>query len=164
MTAAMVDTKPAEKTAEKPKVVPLYRLTPNRLKPADYESRRHVVYPEHGTPFEALLQPDYWTHIAAKLRAYDDIEARAEDGSWIAHLKVLDAGTLHATVFPLNKWDLVQIDRDHAPSSGFEPKWRGPHAKWAVMRLADNKDMIKDLATRQAAEEWIANYRKTPGL
>lgn len=159
MTAAMIEAKPVEKPVLV-KAEPQHRLAPNRLKLAEHERRAYVVTPEHGQPFSALLKPDYWTHIAAKLRPYDLIEARAEDGTWFAYLLVMDAGPLHATVFPLNKWDLIPVEPAAGSEVGFVPKWRGPHSKWAVMRLSDNKVMAENLGTRYAADDWIMNYRK----
>lgn len=157
MTAAMAEPK----IETKAKVTPTYQLAPLRMKAADYERKVYVVTPENGHPFEALLAPEYWSHVAAKLRPYDMIEARAEDGSWFAWLLVQDAGPLHATVFPLQKWDIAPVEPSAAGALSFEAKWYGPHAKWGVIRTSDNKKMVDGLGTRGAAEEWLMNYRKS---
>ena len=36
-----------------------------------------------------ILHPDFWGHIAAKLRPYDEIKVRCDDGTFYAQLLVL---------------------------------------------------------------------------
>lgn len=138
------------------------QLAVSRCKQAEYERRVWDVVPEANTPFEALIEPQYWAHVSAKMRPWDHIEVRSEDGSYFAELLVQDAGRLFAKVAVLRKHDLRAIDVGEADavSTGHEIKHAGPYAKWRVIRLAD-KSMLKDkFETKGAAQSWLAEHLK----
>ena len=41
-----------------------------------------------GVTLDEIQVPGFWAHMAAYLRPYDHIEARADDGTWVAYLIV----------------------------------------------------------------------------
>lgn len=121
----------------------------------------HFVVPEHGTPFEALLDPAYWAHISSKLAPCDQIEVNAEDGSYYARLLVRDAGRLYAKVAELEhvELDKVEVLQSNAPlPDGHGVKWRGPVHKWSVVR---GNEVLKDGMAKAEAEAYLANYSRT---
>lgn len=136
------------------------QLQPIRLKFAEHERNQWFVVPEHGTPFEALLDPAYWAHVSAKFKPCDEITVNAEDGSYYARLLVQDAGRLYAKVAELQYTELNAVDvMQGGPGlQGHEIKWRGPILKWCVLR---GKDVLKDGLTKEAALSWLAQYGKT---
>lgn len=73
-------------------------ITTSRITLAEYARNIFVVTPEHGTPFEDILKPSYWLHVAdtvsMRLRPYDRIEVRPEDGSYFAELIVRSVNTV----------------------------------------------------------------------
>lgn len=139
------------------------QLQPSRLKYAEHERQQWFVVPEHGTPFEALLDPAYWAHVSAKFRPCDQIEVHAEDGSYYARLLVRDAGKLYAKVAKLEHVELDKIDVLQGGVMALEGhaiKWRGPIHKWSVVR---GSDVLKDSLSKTEAEAYLASYARTVG-
>lgn len=117
----------------------------------------HYVVPEAGTPFEAVLDPAYWAHVAAKMAPGDWIEVDDETGEYTALLKVRDAGRLYAKVGVIlfKRYDEhVDVLQDSPLTKGFEVKWRGNLHKWCVVR--DGKDVVKDGGmSKPEAYSWL---------
>lgn len=120
---------------------------------------RHNVFrvkPEMDTPIDAMLDQSYWAHVASKMQPGDLIEIVPEDRSYIAELFVRDAGHLYAKV--ALKSHTVFGKADSKTPDGYEVKWHGPHAKYAVLLGADKlKDGFVDKAEANA---WIAEFKK----
>lgn len=136
------------------------QLAINRLQQAEYQRTVYRVVPELNTPYEELFDPQYWAHVSAKFRPGDRIEVEAEDGSYYAELRVMDAGTLYAKVAELRKVDFDDnvVVGDSPAMSGYEVKWRGPIMKWSVLR---GKDSIREgEQTKGAAHSWLAEHIK----
>jgi hypothetical protein len=136
------------------------QLSINRLQQAEYQRTVYRVVPELSTPYESLFDPQYWAHVSAKLRPGDRLEIEAEDGSYYAELRVMDAGTLYARVAELKKVDFDDgsVSGDQPVLSGYEVKWRGPILKWSVLR---GKDAIHDgEQSKGAANSWLAEHIK----
>lgn len=148
-----------EQKAEKP----MTQLQPNRFTAAEFVRNVYRIVPEHGTPFEALLESSYWAHVAAKLRPLDEIVVHAEDGSYYGRLLVRDAGRLYAKVFKLEHYELdeVEVQQGGPPMpEGYGIKWRGPQLKWCVLR---GKDVLKDSMEKAVAQAWLTEHLKTVG-
>jgi hypothetical protein len=150
-TATVTTLKPA--TSKSPKVHPSYFF--------EASNRRNVwaTVVAHGAPYDALLKPEYWTHVAKRLRPGDLIEATAEDGSYFAQFFVVSVAPNAAAVVEISKTDLQAIELPDA-TSGFEVKWSGPVLKFTVTRLADNVRVATGLDTKQAATEAMGNHIK----
>lgn len=169
----MSDTKTAEPKAAKPKADATEtakptlvaaprsprRLHPSRFKVAEQERNLWLVYPEHGTEFEDLLEPSYWSHIAKNLRPGARIEVLAEDGSYWAELLVRATGNLSASVHPLRKVDLGNIPLPEA--SSFAVEYRGPVLKHAVIRKRDGSSIQSGFDTQEAAMQWLGLNSRT---
>lgn len=142
------------------KVIPLsartYKLHPSRFNISAVYTRKEVsAVPVAGTPFDALLEPSYWAHVAEKLRPYDEIVVMSEDMTYYARFLVLASSRMSAKVFLLHKWDLTgqTIEDDATP---FAVMWRGPHHKHAVVRMSDKQAVQVGFDTREAATAWLA--------
>lgn len=136
------------------------QLNPHRLQAAEFVRTVYRVVPEDLTPFEALLDPAYWAHVAAKLRPLDRIEVEAEDGSYTAMLIVRDAGRLFAKVAVLYKVNLdpVEVGASLPIPSNYFVKFSGPILKWCVVR---DKDRLREgVASRVEAEAWLREHLK----
>lgn len=120
---------------------------------------RHNVFrvtPEIGTPLPALLEAGYWAHVSAKMRAGDRLEVLAEDGAYFAELLVRDAGNLYAKVGVLSYTEFGKEAVESVP--GYEIKWRGPSAKFGVLR---GKDVLKDgFVDKGEARVWLDDLVK----
>lgn len=117
-------------------------------------------------PFEDLLKPECWAHVAQLLRPGYRIEVLAEDGSYFAELLVVSAGRLWAKVAVLRKIDLTEAVGE-APAQGADTvmsiMWSGPHSKFRVIRqnASGGKDVMRDgFETREEASVWMAEHIK----
>lgn len=136
------------------------QLQPARMKFAEHERNQWFVVPETGTPFEALLDPSVWAHVAHKMKPCDEIIVHAEDGEYYGKLLVQDAGRLYAKVAPIAYVELHKLEvlQGGGGSDGYEVKWRGPMHKWCVLR---GKDVLKDSMTKADAERWRSEHIRT---
>lgn len=133
-----------------------------RFKSAEYERVAYVVTAHENTVPSDLLKPEYWAHVAAKLRSYDRIEARANDETWYAEYLVVKAGSNWANVIMLDAWPLTSqdvIESVASASSALEAQWRGPHSKWSVIRKSD-KAVLKEGMSKDEANRWIHERQK----
>lgn len=135
------------------------QLATDRIQLAQHMRNVWYVTPEFGTPIEALLEPQFWAHVSAKMKPRDRIEVDAEDGSYFVELRVEDAGRLFAKVVVLRQCDFTVVEaQEQAPE--YKVMWAGPHAKWRIVRAVD-KGLVKDgLETRQAAEQYLVSHAK----
>jgi hypothetical protein len=134
------------------------QLKANGLKPADAHRNIWDCVPEHGTPFEAVLNEKYWAHNSVKMKTGDRIEVRAADGSYYAELYVQDAGRLYAKVAVLSHVELGAVDVQEGSSiEGYEVRWCGPRLKWCVMR---GQDRLKSEMDKGTALAWAQNHAK----
>lgn len=144
--------------------VPLTRgkrqIAAARFKEAAQVRNEWVITPEEGTPFEAVLREDYWSHIASRLRPCDIIEVHAEDATFFARLYVRTAGRLWAKVAVMEFVDFTKDAPVAVRDTGHEVKWKGPHMKWAVIRTADKEAVQGGFENKEIAAGWLADYLK----
>lgn len=136
------------------------KLHASRFGLAEHKRRIFSIVPEHGTEFEEVLKPSFWSHIAVNLRISDRIEVLAEDGSYFAELIVRDAGNLFASVGVLRKIDLDPVNSGEG-SDGHEVAWKGPHRKFAVIRKSDDAIVKDGFDAKPAALAWLAGNIKS---
>jgi len=134
----------------------LLQLDPSRMKPAEYERTLYVVTAQPGSTQEDLLKREYWSHVANKLKPYDKLEVRANDGTFYAEYLVLDCSRVWAKVALLAWYPLSTKDVSVTASDRYRTEWAGPYDKWRIVRNADNeviaRTMAKDEAIIRAAE------------
>lgn len=137
------------------------QLATDRIQFAQHMRNVWYVTPEHGTPVEALLEPQFWAHVSAKMKPRDRIEVDAEDGSYFIELRVEDAGRLYAKVVVLRRVDFSPAEvTAESETVEYKVMWAGPHAKWRIVRAKD-KGLVKDgLETRTAAEQYLVSHAK----
>ena len=142
------------------------QLSPDSLKAFEYISTRHDALVPQGVNIEDLLNPAYWAHHAVKLRPWDEIRARAEDGTWVAFLQVLASDRTWARCQLLAKHNLGTADIALTQAAEEEVKrlkaeykiaYAGPE-KYRVVRRADNNVMQSGLQQKADAELWLERY------
>lgn len=138
------------------------KLTASRFKQAEFARQHFEVIPEAGTPFEEVLTPDFWTHIAAKLKPADIIDVLAEDMTYEARLRVLAADRLWARVAVVYKTDFAEqtVGKGVEVPAETEVTWAGPHAKYRVVRVADKSTLRDGFATKPEAIRWAQDHAK----
>lgn len=122
------------------------------------------VKPSESQRFEDLLQPLYWSHVAAKLRAKDKLEILPVDNSYYAELLVISTTPTSAKVEVINFVDFRQKEEEKSSSSvvgsGYSVHWRGPSAKWSVERNIDKHRVQAQFATEEEANEFLKEHLK----
>jgi hypothetical protein len=147
------------------KVIPLPAVQPldgARMRECEFERTVWVITAHENTKPEDLLRLEYWTNVAEKLKPYDKIEARADDGTWYAEYLVVESERLWSRVCLLNKVDLDEAPKsDEArPEAEFRVEWKGPAHKWSVIRSSDSAMVKEGLGSRTEANAWVAARMK----
>ena len=152
--------------AQEPVQRKVEQLNPIRMKEGQYERTVWVITAHENTDPADLIDPAYWSHVAAKLRPWDRIEARANDGTWYAELLVMEAGRNWARAVLLNSASLTTSDVAISQANGLSPyevAYRGPHDKWSVIRKIDREVIHDGEQTQGGAVNWLNERMKAGG-
>jgi hypothetical protein len=135
------------------------QLNTTRFKGSEYERTVWVVTVEEGVTSDDLERPDFWAHVANRMRPFDRIEVRADDGSYFAELLVIAVDRNWAKVKGLMFVQLNEEATGYAPGSADHiVKWRGPHRKWSVVRKSDNAVLKEECQTQAEATLWLNGH------
>jgi hypothetical protein len=144
-----------------------YRLRESRMQRVEFKNTFWDVVVEAGTPFEEILQPEFWAHVirGKNLMAGDEIRVRPDEGHYLARLFVRDVGPLGnwAKVALLEKFDFdgEQTQSGDQDIDGFEIKFQGPVNKHVVVRKKDGAVIMQGISTRVEAAAWLSDYART---
>jgi hypothetical protein len=143
------------------------KLQQSRFKPIGHYQRVWEIVVEHGVSGDDLLQPGFYAHVGHHLKPQDKIVVMSDDGTLYAELLVLAAERTAATVtfipgfpFDLTKAKIVKIETDAAAASDFDVKFRGPAAKWSIVRKDDNAVIREGFANKEDAVKSLDDYLK----
>ena len=138
-------------------------LPERRRKLAEHARAEHVVVPEPGTPFEALLDEGYWCHVARRLTEWDTIHVhyQDDDGAYYARLLVRAKGDLWARVSVIEKHDLDAVEPRGVSADRYKVKYLDPHNRYGVIDTQTGKRLIEGLQGRADADRWVANHVKS---
>lgn len=132
-----------------------------RFRAAEFWRNLWAVNPEHGTTLEDMLNEGYWAHVATKLRPWDKIEVRAEDGSFYAELLVREAGRTWAKVFPITYVKMAADEsKEETVDSNYKIAWKGPQRKWEAIRIKDGSVLKSGLLDKSDAIKYVAEHLK----
>lgn len=143
----------------KPKIPP--KLTPDRIQGADFIRVVYAITPAIGTEVEHFLKPEYWAHVAAKLRPHTRIEAVSEDNSWFAEMIVMSCGPNWAKVKVLRFVPLEDASADQVAQrsdSAYEVVWAGVKAKFRVIHKTDKTVAKEGFQNKGEAHKWLQDY------
>lgn len=162
-TAAAVKAAPIDErtSADAPAAVQPLPRDRWRARESGVMWNEHEVNPFAGVAFEALLAPEFWANIAAKMRPGDTIIAMPDDGAWRGAFLVWQVGHNFAQVTQL--WRQERPEFGPAPGATaeeFEVGFAGPTLKYRVVRKKDQRELKSGFETPDAANRWIADYRK----
>lgn len=158
----------SDKPQDKPKAAPQLAPGKENMNGIEYVSTRHDAKIPVGVTLQDVLAPAFWAHHAMQLRPMDEIRARAEDGTWMAYLIVLDSSRTWAKVQLLSEHKLStrDVSLSHASDKAVQDLikahkiiHRGPR-KWSVVRESDDAVIHQDEQTRPAAEAWLDAYAR----
>ena len=133
-------------------------LGESRFALSSYATNRWSVTLEAAVPYDRVFEPDFWSHVARKMRIGDIIDLHSEDTSFYAELYVVAAHRLAAKVVELRRVSLAPAVQVSAGDSPMTVKFRGPHARYCIMR---GGEVVKDkFQTEEEAIVAMADYRK----
>ena len=136
-------------------------LDPQRMQLAEYNMATYTVNCEDKITVADLAEPGYWAHVAALMKPYDQIWARAEDGSWIAHLTVLGCDRTWAKVHVLAEYKLTTADVSQTEAEALhEVAWKGPQHRFVVIRKSDSAMVKSGFADKVEATVWMKEHEK----
>jgi hypothetical protein len=139
-------------------------LSPVRIQMTEHANAFHTVTLEEGTQPEEVENPAFWAHVAVKFSPYDEVRVRTDDGLWYGRALVLSCGRNWARVKFLERHILATADVDQTAAaqldSDFEVKFRGPLAKFAVVRKSDGA-VLRDGMMKEEAYRWLGDHLKT---
>ncbi|GLI92994.1 hypothetical protein [Methylocystis echinoides] len=113
------------------------RLLANRFSLAEMRRQQFLAtVPDHVT-IDDVLVPEFWVHVAAKVRPYDEIIVGRDDCTWRLSLVVADVWSGGVKVVELSRVELVgALEKSTEEANGLRVQWRGPNARWSVMDAA----------------------------
>ena len=135
-------------------------LMPDRFGEAEFKRHDWVVDVPVGVSVEQLLDPAFWAHVASQMDPFDHIEARAEDGSWIAYLVVRICERNYAKVSIDRVLEFSDQVAEAPVSTKHKIEWKGPHHKYVVIRLADSQAVQSGFKSRYDAETWMRQHER----
>lgn len=129
---------------------------PTTIEESTYARTVWEVKPEPAAKVEDLLVPEYWAHVAKRMRAGDRIEAIPDDRHYFAEFFVLGAASNWAKLVLLRHTVLIK-DNQPMSKNGYIVKFAGAH-KWRVEK--DGSVLSKGHDDQKAAAAWLANHIK----
>lgn len=136
-------------------------LMPDRIGLAEDKRHDWVVDVPVGVTVEDLQDPAYWALIAATMEPLDHIEARSDDGKWIAHLIVRVCERTYAKVYLDRVIEFKENAETQPVSLKHKVEFKGGHLKHAVIRIADSAVLQSGFKTREDADAWMRNHERT---
>lgn len=136
-------------------------LDPQRMQLSEFGRQDWVATVEEHVTVEDVQDPVFWSNTSALMKPYDHIEARCEDGSWIADFVVLGCDRNWARVHLKALYKLTTSDVSLTQSLKYEVRWKGPHRQFCVIRLSDQESIQEKCQTKEAAALWLREYERT---
>jgi hypothetical protein len=137
-------------------------LKPMMFKQHEYVSTVCQIVPEAGVPWDSILQPQYWAHVAATLKEHDEIVVVPEDDRFYGKVLVLRTGVAMAIVRQIHYVELGEPVADEIEDPEYTIEWKGPIARWRVTRKVDGMVVAEGdtVKTKPMAEEFVRELRK----
>lgn len=134
-------------------------LSPTRFQNADHYCTAYAVVLPADQSLDDALNPEFWAHVASKLRQHDTIRIIPEDGSYFAELLVINADRAYAKVKLLRHIPLDEPAADSvAALIDLFVKWDGPHNKFAVVRKSDGEKLKVGFVEKVEAQRWLDDH------
>jgi hypothetical protein len=110
-----------------------------------------------GTPFEAVLDPRYWTHVATKFHIGDEINVESDDRLYVGKLYVrhCERTYAHVEVMVFKQFTAAMplpLAGDHAV------RYAGPHKQWTVLDLKSGRTLKEQIPTQEVAQAFLKSY------
>ncbi len=137
--------------------------SPNSISPAGYLWNTWNVVAARGVVLADIKLPEYWLHIADKLRPNDKIEILAEDGTWEATLRVINADRTWAKVYVLTFDDKVGANDGMPPRAEdeYDIEWTTSGMFTITKKTQKGQPPLKDgFRSKLEAMQWLDGHLK----
>ena len=151
----MSDVKTADKKVATQVTAP--PVIEGRMASREYKNHDWNVVVPAGTPFEALIDPHYWTHVAKSLKIGDILHVQIDDRSYYAQLYVRHAERLYAHIEVLQH-HAFKAELPTLQSQDHEVRYLGPQKEWGVVDVKAKRTVKEGFADRQSAEGFLRSY------
>lgn len=131
------------------------KLIPHNFREAEYRRTEYLVTADQGTTIEDLLTPEYWSHVAGRLRVHDRVDVHAADGSWFVEMLVRSANRSGANLVVLHRHSFVAGAGVSTAEGNIDVRFRGATAKWSAIRKSDKKILIEGCDTEEEVRNWL---------
>lgn len=138
-----------------------FMIDESRVQLAEYARQEWIANVEEDTTVDDILQPGFFALVAVKMRPYDHIEVRSDDGTWIANFLVTACSRNWARTAFLSKFDLTTGEKLDTSGARHEVKWKGPQHKWTVIRKSDGEKVNTGSLTEREASDWLRAHEET---
>lgn len=139
------------------------RIMPARFQLAEHARNVYVITVEENQKKEDVMNPDYWAHIAGKLRQYDEIMVRSDVGAFYGHLLVVACERTWAKTAVLSWVVLEEGNVSEQEPTDYRVEYKGPYKKFCVIRVEDSALLKDEIQTKKEANQWVEDYRITVG-
>jgi len=130
----------------------MQKLNMSEFKLAEFIRSTWCIYLKVGQDRKDLLKPEFWSHVAARVKRNDHIEVLHDDGNYYAQLIVLSSDKVGVKVAFLNEVNLRELESTVVDHAEFYTKFRGPR-RWSIMRKSDNAMIEENIDTEGQANQ-----------
>lgn len=130
-------------------------MQPTKLQLAEFTRVVWSVTVPAGATIDEVSSPGFWVHVQRDLKVGARIEVSPESGEWLVEFIVRATPSTGPVLAILNK-HVFNAPNDKVSNPDYEVKYAGGTAKWRVVRKSDKHVLVEGLATRDAAEAWLA--------
>jgi len=156
MAAAEQEVKPQPFNRPLPK--PKAALADFKL--ADFNRSCWCISLKVGQSREDFMRPDFWAHVASRMKKHDRVEILHEEGGYFAEVIVKSVEKLGVIVALLREVNLNELETTTVDQSEYTLKFRGPR-KWSILRTADGQVIEENIDTEGQAKQKLVDMTKS---
>jgi hypothetical protein len=139
-------------TEMKPPIKPLEQ---RRLKlicsSASDVGNHHAIVVSAGVNLDMIMEPAFWSNVAPQIRVADTIDVHSDGRDFYAKLYVREVARARVSVALIQHVEFGAM-ADTAEPAAHRVRYGGPHQKWLVERIADNRVMREGLENKEDAD------------
>jgi hypothetical protein len=134
------------------------KAMPANMSEAVYVGTSWVFEAQIGTTREDMERPDFWSLVSARMRPFDEITVRAQDGTFFSKMIVLACDRAWAKVKVLHWHDLTtpDVSQTEAKLDDFMIEYKGER-KHCVIRKSDGAILQDGFHTKTLAGNWLTS-------
>lgn len=137
----------------------MQQLRPATLKPCNQTRVLYTCSPLVGTKQADVLKPEFWAHVAERLRPCDQVELIPEDMSFYMRVIVTSTENQAANVALLEFVELQAETIVAQDNDEYIVAWGGVSDRYRVIRKSDGAVLSRGNQTKQLAIKYIQSIK-----